>query len=82
MRAPFWFSPDGTSLGFVVTRDLPESLCGESDMWIVDLGGGTPRRLEGVAAFDPQGASWSPDGRRLAFSSWKCDSSVRVFDPS
>jgi Tol biopolymer transport system component len=75
------FLPDRRTLAYAVTRELPESFCGESELWLVDLSGGEPRRLEGVAAYDLQAGSWSPDGRRFAFSSWKCDSAVKLFEP-
>jgi TolB protein len=62
------FSPDGRTLAFHVGRDVhtmrvPSGAEGAAS-------GGEPRRL----TTDPANGmypSWSPDGRRLAFMSWR-----------
>jgi len=57
------FSPDGKSLAFI------RSACLEtSDIYLVSLAGGEPRRL----TFDNAsilGFAWTPDGREIVFSS-------------
>lgn len=51
-------SPDGRSIAFDLLGDI----------YIMDIGGGTPRRLTSGLAFDQQ-PRFSPDGRRIAFTS-------------
>ncbi|MFT5052739.1 MAG: serine/threonine protein kinase [Chlamydiales bacterium] len=65
---PAW-SPDGTQLA-VTTEPIIDPLDRQyaSELWIVSADGGEPRRLtEG----DAVGASWSPDGRRIAYWGWR-----------
>ena len=60
-ESPSW-SPDGKRIAYVQ----------ESDIYIIDAGGGTPVRLTQTKA---NGAPrWSPDGARLAFSNWSVGS--------
>jgi len=57
--APRW-SPDGSRIAFVSTRD------GAAQVWTVNKPGGTPEKVTsapgGVISFE-----WSPDSRRIAF---------------
>jgi Tol biopolymer transport system component len=57
---PAW-SPDGTQLAYSSDKDS-EHL----QLWIRDMKSGHSRRLTDLTT-QPQGAAWSPDGRRIAF---------------
>ncbi|KAB2961306.1 MAG: protein kinase [Thermoanaerobaculia bacterium] len=63
---PAW-SPDGKTLAYTTGRmELrPQNSEGRSELWIVEVSGGEPRRLYGGDAIVP---SWSPGGGRIAFS--------------
>ena len=51
-------------LPYAAARDEP--MRNESDIFVVAVGGGAPRRVTTFVG-DEQGITWSPDGRRLAF---------------
>ncbi|MBW3535569.1 MAG: amidohydrolase family protein, partial [Gemmatimonadetes bacterium] len=53
-------SPDGRRLAFTAL----------SELYVVDLPDGTPRRLAGGLDAVQQHPTWSPDGRWLAFATW------------
>ena len=61
---PAW-SPDGKQIAFA-TEEIndPTARYGESRIWVVDVGGGTPRRVMDTDAVQP---SWSPSGERLVY---------------
>lgn len=60
-------SPDGTSVAFVLSSGA------NSDIYLIDVGGGQARRLTTdrvLASFwEDSGPEWSPDGSRLAYTS-------------
>jgi eukaryotic-like serine/threonine-protein kinase len=58
------FSPDGAQ----VVVDLEEARAGASDIWTFDLSRQVPTRFTTDLANDTN-PIWSPDGRRIAFSS-------------
>jgi TolB protein len=57
---PRW-SPKGDTLAYTARQ-------GTHDIWLVNVDGSNPRRLTGGTG-DSQGATWSPNGRHLAFQS-------------
>jgi serine/threonine protein kinase len=61
-------SPDGTQIA-LSKADSPQD---NSDIWIVDVASGTPRRL----TFDPaneRAPVWSPDGKSIVYLAQKSD---------
>ena len=61
---PSW-SPDGASLVFCTEEiDTPVSRQTTSQLWVVDLDAGAPRKLIDGDAVQP---SWSPSGQRIAY---------------
>ncbi len=61
---PSW-SPDGQSLAFVRAE---EGKLDVWNLWTTDLSAGSFRRLTKYSIGRPWGASWFPDGKRIAYS--------------
>ena len=61
-------SPDGTRVVYVVAERDPATDRTNSDLWMVPLRGGEPRRLTTAPGKDEH-PRWSPDGSQLAFVS-------------
>ena len=62
------FSPDGETIAFVSQRD------GDVAIWLMDADGANPRKL--VQGGQP---SFSPDGRRIAFTSSAFDDNDEIY---
>lgn len=58
------FSPDGGTVAFVSTGQQIEPI-GLGDVYVVDAGGGTPRKLADTPDRSANLLAWAPDGRSL-----------------
>jgi TolB protein len=67
---PYAWSPDGRKIAFQKNRERREAgrVVFESDVWVINAGGGGERNLtdDGVSF----GGPWSPDGRKILVSSF------------
>ncbi|MCP4723672.1 MAG: S9 family peptidase, partial [bacterium] len=67
-------SPDGNTIAYVRTvYNKPEN-SSNSDIWLVSINGGDPRRLTASPVTDSH-PRWSPDGQEIAFNSSRGGSS-------
>ncbi len=63
------FSPDSTELAFARNTDKVEATSTNSDIFVVPVAGGEPRRLTDTNRGADQSPVYSPDGRYLAYRS-------------
>jgi len=67
---PAW-SPDGSRIAFVSSRDNPVPSCFEPpcnfEIYVMDADGSGVTRLTNSAATVDDGPTWSPDGSKIAF---------------
>ncbi|HLM56862.1 MAG TPA: S9 family peptidase [Pyrinomonadaceae bacterium] len=63
------FSPDSRELAFARNTDKAEATSTNSDIFLVPVTGGEPRRLTGSNRGADQSPLYSPDGRYLAYRS-------------
>ncbi len=71
-------SPDGRNVLYTVTAYDIDGNRGHTDIWLVPVAGGPPRRLTSAAASSSSPA-WSPDGRSLAFVSARGDDGAQIW---
>jgi dipeptidyl aminopeptidase/acylaminoacyl peptidase len=67
-------SPDGKLVAYVVSEIDRATDKSNSDIWLVAMAGGDPRRLTTAAGAD-HSPRWSPDGKSIAFISTRGGSS-------
>jgi len=79
--ASFAFSPDSRTLAYVIRRRPPEGLCNDFELWLVDLNGGPPRKVEELDSLNAREVAWSRTGNRLAISTASCQGAVQLYAP-
>jgi dipeptidyl aminopeptidase/acylaminoacyl peptidase len=74
-------SPDGEWIVYTITMPNLNANKNASDLWIISINGGTARQLTTDPAKD-RNASWSPDGKWIAFESTRSgDSQIWIISP-
>jgi dipeptidyl aminopeptidase/acylaminoacyl peptidase len=63
-------SPDGAELCYVRNADPGSAMSTNHDLWVVDVDGGSPRRITSNLAMD-RAPHYSPDGRFIAYTAMK-----------
>ncbi|MEO5704423.1 MAG: hypothetical protein ABIZ52_04750 [Candidatus Limnocylindrales bacterium] len=58
------WAPDGRTIAYTATAAAGAQEV--SELWLLDLDGSLPRRIDGLSAVQFGGLAWSPDGRYLA----------------
>ncbi|MFQ5766785.1 MAG: prolyl oligopeptidase family serine peptidase [Acidobacteriota bacterium] len=75
-------SPDGGQIVLVARSFNVEKNSSRSHLWLVDAGGGAPRRLTSAASHD-HSPRWLPDGKAILFLSDRSGSSqIWAVDPA
>src|SRR5262249_4224800 len=75
-------SPDGRRVAYTVRETNWDDNEYETEVWLADATGGTPRQLTN-ARKSSRAPAWSPDGSRLAFLSDRTDKTqIYVINPS
>ncbi|MFI5177978.1 MAG: prolyl oligopeptidase family serine peptidase [Vicinamibacterales bacterium] len=75
-------SPDGRLVAYTVRETNWDDDRYETEIWLADVAAGTTRQLTN-APKSSSAPAWSPDGRRIAFSSDRTDKrQVYVIDPA
>jgi dipeptidyl aminopeptidase/acylaminoacyl peptidase len=74
-------SPDGRWVAYTVRETNWDDNAYETEIWLVEASGGTPRQLTN-AKKSSRAPAWAPDGSRLAFISDRTDKSqIYVINP-